>query len=288
MKDEDRVRSSRMRMEPVPYLERGHFFGETSRRRQIADLMISETQYPPSLIIPSHDHELASLSIVLEGTYDQRVGSRSRECRPGMTICHPEGERHANAHGGARVRMLCVEIGRARLATLREAVAVLDRPAELAGGRFAVLADELTEEFHRDDGASALAIEALVLELLAESSRSTAPTHAAPPRWLARAIDYLHGHFHEAVAIAEVAQVVGVHPSHLARVFRMHNGATIGDYLRRLRIEAARQQLARSDRPLCEIAADAGFADQSHFSRLFRAATGHTPAAYRRRHRAQS
>jgi len=271
-------------MEPVPTLERGCFFGTISRRRVVADLVISETRYPPSLIIPAHDHELASLSIVLQGAYDQRVGSHSRECRPGMTICHPEGERHSNTHHGASVRMLCVEIGRGRLSTLREAVTVLDRPAQFAGGPIELLADKLSQEFHHDDGASALAIEALVLEILAESCRATEPTRASPPRWLATAIDYLHGHFHETVAIGEVARVVGVHPAHLARMFRMHKGTTIGGYLRSLRIEAARRQLSSSDRPLCEIAAAAGFADQSHFSRLFRAATGYTPAAYRRRH----
>jgi AraC family transcriptional regulator len=275
-------------MERVPHLERGRFFGETSRRRLVADLVISETLYPPSLIIPPHDHELASISVILHGAFDQQVGQHSRECRPGMTICHPEGERHSNAHRGASVRMLCVEIGRARLSAFRETARVLDRPAQFAGGPIGTLADKLAQEFHHDDGASALAIEALVLEILAESCRATEPARASPPRWLATALDYQHGHFHETVAIADVAQVVGVHPAHLARVFREHKGATIGDYLRSLRIEAARRQLSSSDRPLLDIAVDAGFADQSHSSRLFRAATGTTPAAYRRLHRVRS
>jgi AraC-like DNA-binding protein len=71
-------------------------------------------------------------------------------------------------------------------------------------------------------------------------------------------------------------------------VFRQHQGVTIGAYLRELRIEAARRQLSSSEQSLSEIAANAGFSDQSHFSRLFRAATGHTPAAYRRLHRPRS
>jgi AraC family transcriptional regulator len=275
-------------MERVPHLERGRFYGETSRRRIVADLVISETLYPPSLVIPPHDHELASISVVLQGAYDQRVGQHSRQCRPGMTICHPEGERHSNIHGGASVRMLCVEIGRARLSTLRETVAVLDRPAQFAGGPIGPLADKLAQEFHHDDGASVLAIEALVLEILAESSRAKAAVFTTPPRWLGRATDYLHGHFHETVSIADVAQAVGVHPAHLARVFRTHKGTTIGHYLRSLRIEVARRQLVSSDHPLREIAADAGFSDQSHFSRLFRTATGNTPATYRRLHRTRS
>jgi AraC family transcriptional regulator len=275
-------------MNQMPHLERGRFFGETSRRRLVADLVISETVYPPALVIPPHEHELASLCVVLHGSYDQVVGQRNRECRAGMTICHPEGERHSNQHRSASVRMLCVEIGRARLAALRETVAVLDRPAQFEGGPIGWLTDKLARVFHQDVGASPLALEAVVLELLAATGRTAEPAPAPPPRWLTAATDYLHAHFRDSVVLAEVARVVGVHPAHLARVFRQHKGATIGDYLRELRVDAARRQLSSSDQPLSEIAADAGFSDQSHFSRLFRAATGHTPGAYRRLHRARS
>jgi AraC family transcriptional regulator len=82
--------------------------------------------------------------------------------------------------------------------------------------------------------------------------------------------------------LQQVATEAGVHPAHLARVFRRHHRCTIGSYLRRLRLDAACRQLVSGERPLADIALAAGFADQSHFSRLFRAATGVTPTHYRR------
>lgn len=268
------------------HLERGRFFGSTLARRQIGDLAVVETAYPPSLVIAPHDHELASMCVVLDGAYDQRYGQRERACLPGMVICHPEGERHANTHRATSVRLLCVEIGRARLAALREAAGVLDQPADFQGGDVARLGDRLAREFRRDDGVSALAIEALVLEMMVESHRHTsAPESSAPPRWLARAIEYLHAHYADSPTVGDIADAVGVHPAHLSRVFRQHQSCTVGDYLRQLRIEAARAQLAASERSLGEIALQAGFSDQSHFSRAFRAATGQTPASYRRRMR---
>jgi len=264
------------------HLEGGRFFGSTLARRQIGDLVVSETVYPPALVIPPHDHELASLCVVLDGAYDQRYGERRRECLPGMVICHPEGERHANAHRDASVRLLCVEIGRARLTALREDAGVLDRPADFRGGDLVRLGARLGREFRRADGLSGLSIEALVLEMMVATCRATAVAAASPPRWLARAVDYLHAHYALAPTVGDIAAAVGVHPAHLSRVFRKHEGCTVGDYARRLRIEAAREQLATSDLSLGEIALEAGFSDQSHFSRLFRAATGHTPATYRR------
>ncbi|HEY4239912.1 MAG TPA: AraC family transcriptional regulator [Kofleriaceae bacterium] len=270
----------------MTHLQSGRFFGSTLARRDLGDLAVTETLYPPSVVIPPHDHELASLCVVVEGAYDQRYGARERACTPGMLICHPEGERHANAHRDTSVRLLCVEIARSRLASLREAARVLDGPADFVGGDLGWLGARLTREFHRGDGLSALAIEALVLEIVVESSRSAAPAAATPPRWLARAVEYLHAHYTQTPTVGDIAAAVDIHPSHLARVFRQHEGCTVGDYLRRLRIEAARAKLAGSELPLGEIALATGFSDQSHFSRLFRAATGYTPAAYRRLARA--
>jgi AraC family transcriptional regulator len=265
------------------HIEPGRFFGSTAARRQVADMVASETVYAPSLVIPAHDHELASLCLVLDGAFDQRYGARrQRECTPGTIIWHPEGERHANTHRRASVRMLCVEIGATRLASMREAVGALDHPAHFAGGDLGRLGARLVGEFHRADGVSALAIEALVLEMVVESHRIATPVPAGAPAWLARAIEYLHAHFAATPTVGEIAEAVGVHPAHLARVFRREQRCTVGDYVRQLRVECARAQLEGSERSLGEIALAAGFADQSHFSRGFRAATGHTPASYRR------
>src|SRR5262249_21772677 len=79
---------------------------------------------------------------------------------------------------------------------------------------------------------------------------------------------------HEAVAAA-----VGIHPVHLARVFRYHFGATLGDYVRRLRVEFAARQLITTEETLAGIALAAGFSDQSHFTRTFKRQTGMTPCS---------
>ena len=88
--------------------------------------------------------------------------------------------------------------------------------------------------------------------------------------------------FSETLTLEEIAAVAGVHPVHLASVFRRHYGCTVGDAVRRLRIDYACRQLARSEVSLAEIALDAGFASQSHFTRTFRRLTGTTPAQYRK------
>jgi AraC-like DNA-binding protein len=67
----------------------------------------------------------------------------------------------------------------------------------------------------------------------------------------------------------------------LARAFRKHHGCTVGEYVRQLRVERAMERLARSDDSLAAIALDVGFADFSHFARVFKRQTGTTPGRFR-------
>ena len=134
----------------------------------------------------------------------------------------------------------------------------------------------------RSDSASTLAIDGLLSEMLAEGSRGKVlSAEKGSAAWLARAIDFLHDNFTCALSLEEIAQVAGVHSAHLSRVFRQKMGCTVGEYVRRLRFEFACQQILSTERRLCEVAYDAGFADQSHFTRSFKRYAGLTPSVFR-------
>jgi AraC-like DNA-binding protein len=65
-------------------------------------------------------------------------------------------------------------------------------------------------------------------------------------------------------------------------MFRQIHGCTVGEYVRKLRINAACHDLNDSEIPLAEVALTSGFADQSHFSRVFKRQVGMTPGAFRK------
>ena len=102
-----------------------------------------------------------------------------------------------------------------------------------------------------------------------------------PPSWLKRARNLLNDQFHRGPSLAEIAAAVDVHPVHFASTFRKHFGSSVGEYLRRLRVEFACRRLATSGEPLAEIAVTAGFADQSHLARQFKRAYGTSPGQWR-------
>ena len=99
--------------------------------------------------------------------------------------------------------------------------------------------------------------------------------------WIQKAKNLIGERFQSPLTVSEVAELVQVHPVSLARAFRRTYHCTVGEYVRRLRIEFACQKLASSEEPLVEIALSSGFSEQSHFCRIFKRLTGLTPSQYR-------
>jgi AraC-like DNA-binding protein len=82
-------------------------------------------------------------------------------------------------------------------------------------------------------------------------------------------------------SLPDLAQALSTSPHHLSRVFAQVTGHTVSRHRMRLRTRSALERLATGDEDLARVAADAGFADQSHFCRVVRDETGHTPSALR-------
>jgi len=163
----------------------------------------------------------------------------------------------------------------------RQHAPLLAESTSFRRGLLLQLAHRLYGEFRRRDEVSRLAIESLTLGALAEASRrEEARAREVAPLWLQVAIALVDQRFQEPLPLKSVAQKVGVHPVHLARTFRRVYQTTFASYVRQVRIEFARSQLAGSA-ALSDIAFAAGFYDQSHFNRCFKAATGLTPLEYR-------
>jgi AraC family transcriptional regulator len=143
-------------------------------------------------------------------------------------------------------------------------------------------ATRIRNELRQHDAVSQLAIEGALLLLLTDLSRIEKSAERTRPRWLVAVENAIEASVAAPPTIDDLATMTGVHASHLLRTFRRYNGMTIANYVRTRRIERARADIAVAKRSLSEIAADAGFADQSHFTRVFRQTYGETPGQYAR------
>lgn len=95
-----------------------------------------------------------------------------------------------------------------------------------------------------------------------------------------KAMAYIHEHFAEAIALEEVASIVGLSERHLTRSFRRETDMTVIQYLNRYRIKQARILLEKGDLPITQVAIEVGFSDSHYFARVFRREVGVSPSLY--------
>jgi AraC family transcriptional regulator len=263
----------------------GHFFGTTVKTWRGGAFQLSESIYAANSILREHRHARAYLAFVVHGGHRETTQGTERDCDRATVVLHQAGESHANKFSPGGGRIFRLEIDDDWLLRLRDAGASLDQSTASHRGPLSQIAARMFSEFRTPDSVSPLIIEALVLEFATHVVRMKEfATRDQSPKWLVTVTEYLRARAGSAIRLDEVARVANVHPAHLNRVFRARYGYSIGEYIRRMRVDLAAHELVHSTRSLADIALSQGFADQSHFSRAFVRLTGFTPGQYRRLH----
>jgi AraC family transcriptional regulator len=267
----------------ITTLPPGSFFGQTESRRNVAEIALITSVYSHNIQIQKHEHSLSFFDLIVEGACEEIVRGQTRSRVRSTLAFHPAGEVHSSRWHGPECRCFHIEISAALLERYRQHTPFLENPALFSRGMPTWLAARLYSEFQRRDEVSPLAIEGLTMELLAESARNASTVlERKPPRWLVSVCDLLHERFREHPTLSMIAEGAGIHPAHLARTFRQIHGCTLGDHVRKLRIEFACDRITNSETPLAEIALASGFSDQSHFSRVFKRQMGMSPGEFRK------
>jgi AraC family transcriptional regulator len=262
----------------------GSFFGRMQHQHAAPGLEFSVLNADPDRRIETHMHEEAHFVLVLDGLYvSSAEGAEAISCGP-FLVFNPAGTTHRDRFEARdrRIdgRFLTVSVTAELLATAGQhtiAVAtVLDDRRALA------LATQLASACESLSTLAGLDRESIGFELLHFVQQRPTDTATSPPGWLSRATELLRDLPATDTNIRDVAAAAGVHPVHLARVFRKHVGCSPAEFVRRRRLERAESLLRYSTRPLVDIALDCGFVDQAHLTNVFRAQRGSTPAEFRR------
>ncbi|HVT11605.1 MAG TPA: AraC family transcriptional regulator [Fimbriimonadaceae bacterium] len=230
-----------------------------------------------------HTHDKVLVSFLLRGSIievDERA--KKAECGPVTLHSSPPGMRHAHLIQSPRVTTLCFALESDLVGEMGDGGHVFDQPITTRGAAIA-LAPKFQREISATDSASDLVLRGLIFELVGELSRRG--SHRLPPEapdWLRRAREMINDTWNQNISMEEIAAAVGVHPSHLNRVFRAYMNQTPGEYLRHIRMTRATRDVLSGETPFKVIAAKAGFADQAHFTREFRRQHGMSPMEMRR------
>lgn len=123
------------------------------------------------------------------------------------------------------------------------------------------------------------ALHAFLLRLTTTLGRGAGDRRPPPQKKLAVAADFIHEHFREPMKLGDIGAASSLSVPHLIRSFGQHFGMSPHQYLTHRRIQFAKQQL-RAGRPIADIAIEAGFADQAHLQRAFKAQVAATPGQF--------
>ena len=251
--------------------------------RMLGPLSVQVLCYRPGAPLPRHAHRGASLSLMLEGGQRESVGARHYDCIRHSAMLKGAGVEHANLVGPCGTRGVFVEMSGDTEAALREAAGTSLEATCFTDGSTRQLVRRFGQELRLRQPGASLVLEGLLFELLGTLVRKRGLERTQRGEaWLRRALDYLEANYRSRLTVTEVARQAGIHPSYLAELFRERFATSVGEWVRNRRLEFARGALRNPSMSISSIAFQAGFADQSHLTRLFRARFGLTPAEYRR------
>ncbi|MEO5797976.1 MAG: AraC family transcriptional regulator [Gemmatimonadales bacterium] len=260
-------------------LEAGEYFGILAETRVAGKVALTNSAYSPGAVVPAHAHARPYFCYVTAGDFRETGAGASYAAARGSLVFHPATESHSDLFGENGASCFNIEI---------DAHFDADCEPGPVTGRAVRYAAELSREMASWDAASGLVAEGIAAALVArvacdrrrvagaEVSSSRAPVD------FSRAVEQLRADPCTSPSLEELAADAGLSVRAFALAFRRNVGLGVGAFVRAERVERAKRALAESRRPVSTIAAELGFADQAHLTRVFRDATGWTPAAFRR------
>ena len=256
-------------------LEPGTCLGTRVDSFQDSGLRLNRTAYLPDQ--PTgvmHCHQNAHISLVLQGGNLEKKRAIQLERLPGCVTFYQPEELHQTIHKQFPAQHINLEIDDSFLSQHQMTNAQLGQGIHTAPD-CAITLLKLYREFQQTDCFSAASRGMLIQQLLGESL-----TGFIPP-WVNMIKELMQDRWHESITLTELATAAGVHPVTISKYFPKYFQATLGEYMRKLRVTKAIAFIHSPHRSLTDIAYQCGFADQSHFTRTFHQLTGFTPKQFR-------
>jgi len=176
--------------------------------------------YDSGQTLDAHAHASAFVAFAMNGRYRESASGLQLDCLPRSVVFHPPAEEHSIAVGDAPLRCFIVEVDASEIRRRYDASA----PAMLLkvdGGPMAAVLTNLYGEFRHSDACSSLAIQGLILQLLAGLSRTDySDGERVREPWVDRVTEILRDQFLADLSLEEIAAEVGAWPARVSAVFR--------------------------------------------------------------------
>jgi AraC-like DNA-binding protein len=262
-------------------LRKGTYYGSEKSVWIQSGVVLSEYDYQ----IPKtdwHYHENPYFMYLLEGNLMDINKATRVHCPRGSLLFHNWQEPHFNSKESAVARGFHIEFDRTWYNEKELTAAIWEGSKQLTDPRLHQIVANIYYEFKCRDHFSSISLETLVQQLCLEVESKELHDIRKEPPWVAQ-LKQLIREDEVAPSLKALSNQLGIHPVHLSRALPKYLETSLGDYIRREKIRKSLGFLGSRDYSLSEVAYQCGFADQSHFIRIFKMYFNITPGTYRKR-----
>ena len=258
-------------------LDKGNYSGRVQQLKEFADFITSKTTYTDNYNTEFHYHENPHLSFILQGGNYEYKKSQASVKKIGDVSFYHSGELHKTIPTDKTAKNLNLEIDINFLKENFSSEAELKNAIERnINSRLFML--KVHTEIQLNDKITETTVQTLLLNFIKENKTE----NYKAIKWIGKLNEILKDEWNKNHSLSELSQLLGIHPVTISKNFNKYFGCTYGDYVRKLRIDRSLTLIKYANHSLTEIAYLCGFADQSHFIRVFKNYAGLAPKYFQK------
>lgn len=221
-----------------------------------------------------HKHDCIELLYFLYGTAEVKADVQSVKASFYDIVVYPAGMYHTeNLAFNRHQEIICVWVEIPGL-TLNNVIRIQDKDASIKW-----LLEKLHAEYKSARPCAALIGHYVKTAAILIAKKCIAEKKADDP--MSRVMQYMQDHMAEQITVEQLADLIYVSKSYLSRLFKQQTGMSLIEYLRLIRVEAAKSLLVSSSTNVNEISYTIGYNSPKYFCRAFRTCTGMSPREFK-------
>lgn len=261
-------------------LEKEEYLGNAKRTFSHASgISVIETEYREKVFEGWHSHENAHITLFLEGGTLEKRKNSNHAVSSGSILFYHSDEQHLNYDTLFPSNNINIEIEPKLINELDFTEALLEKAvADNSKTKFLIL--KIYKECLLQDSFSNDAIMMLFAQLATNLNHNE--QFLSCPPWVKQLHELLNDCWDENPNLQQLASVLHVNPITISKVFPRYFGCTLGEYMRRLKVNRSLTLIKQHSLSLTDIGFECGFTDQSHFTRIFKEQTGFLPKQFQK------
>lgn len=261
-------------------LEKEKYLGNTKRcYNNTQGISVVETEYREKVFEGWHSHENAHITLFLKGGTLEKRKNTSHAVSPGSLLFYHSDELHLNYETQFPSNNINIEIEQSILTEFEFTEAMFEKAiCDNANTKLLIL--KMYKECFLQDNFTNDTIGILFAQL-ANGLDHKERLSKCPP-WVKQLYELLNDCWNENPSLHDLSAILNINPITISKHFPRYFGCTLGEYLRRLKIDQSLSLMKKESITLTDVAFRCGFTDQSHFIRTFKDQTGFLPKQFQK------